>query len=120
MSKLKDMAIDMNAWPAVHIETWLSQSICDGEVKIEGFNLFRADRESRSCGGTCIYLNEELAAVSSLQYSNTRVEGLVLKIRELELILFSVYRPPKCHNRDHDFQDTLAGVEEEIGFTQAN
>ena len=68
MSKVKDMAIDMNAWAIVLTETWLSQSICDGEVKIEGFNLFRADRESRSCGGTSIYLKEELAAVSCLQY----------------------------------------------------
>ena len=39
MSKVKDMAIDMNAWAIVLTETWLSQSICDGEVKIEGFNL---------------------------------------------------------------------------------
>ena len=120
MSKLKDMAIDMNAWAIVLTETWLTPNVCDGEVKIEGFNLFRADRDSRARGGTCIYLKEELAAVSCLQYSNTRVEGLVLKIRELELILFSVYRPPDCRTRDNYFQDTLARVDEEIGFAQAN
>ena len=44
MSKLKDMAIDMNACAIVLTETWLTPNVCDGEVKIEGFNLFRADR----------------------------------------------------------------------------
>ena len=78
------MAIGMNAWAIVLTETWLSPKICDGEVKIDGFNLFRADRDTRKNGGTCIYLKEELAAVSCLQYSNTIVEGLVIKIRELE------------------------------------
>ena len=48
-----------------------------------GHNLFRADRDSRKYGGYCMYLKEDLAAVSYLQYSNTVVERLVLKVREL-------------------------------------
>ena len=64
-------------------------------------------------------MKEELAAVICLQYSNIMVEGLVLKIRELELILFAIYRPSDCHIREHIFQDTLARVEE-IGFAEVN
>ena len=62
---------------------WLTPDMCDGEVKIEDFNLFRADRDSRTHGGTCIYLKEELADVNYLQYSYSVIGGLVLKIREL-------------------------------------
>ena len=119
VAKLRDMAIGMNAWAIVLTETWLSPKICDSEVSIEGFNLFRSDRDTRHNGGTCIYLKEELAAVSCLQYSNTVVEGLVLKVRELELIIFSIYRPPDCNKRENVFQDTLAKVRDSVEGIQS-
>ena len=41
-------------------ETWLSDKIGDSHISIDGFNLFRADRDTnttyKSCGGGCLWL----------------------------------------------------------------
>ena len=66
----------------------------DAEVAIVGFNLFRSDRQGRQKGGTCIYLRDDSVPLPILQFSNGVVEALVLKIKEMGTILFSMYRPP--------------------------
>ena len=41
-------------------ETWVNCDISDAELYKENFDLFRADRDDRSRGGTAIYLNSDL------------------------------------------------------------
>ena len=121
---IRDTATDMNAWAIVLNETWLTTSILDAEVRIEGFNLYRSDRVGRdkASGGVCIYLKEAIAAVPILTHSNGTVESLVLKVRELELLLCTIYRPPDCLKaaKTHLFNDSLDLVSEAISFAQAN
>ena len=51
---------DRNASAIAITETWLNDKITDSHVSFEGFDVFRADRDSESCdktkGGGCLWL----------------------------------------------------------------
>jgi hypothetical protein len=116
--QLSDLATIENAVVIAVTESWLSEEQVDAEVKISGFNLFRADRVDRTRGGACIYVREDLVAVPILTFSNGTVEALALKIRGLESIVFAVYRPPKSTLADLD--PMLTALEEAIDLAQAH
>ena len=42
-------------------ETWLDDSISDGEVAITGYRMFRLDRKGKAGGGVCIYIHYSLS-----------------------------------------------------------
>ena len=66
----------------------------DAEVSITNYTLYRADREGRSHGGTCIYVRNDLAATMLLAHSNSVCETLVVKVKTLDMVVVSIYRPP--------------------------
>ena len=80
-------------------ETWLSDTIPDRYVYIEGFNIFRFDKGRG--GGVCAYVRNDLK-VSVLKpntINETMVEDLWLKIQydKLPSIIIGVmYRHPKA------------------------
>ena len=41
-------------------ETWLDNTISDGEVQIPGYRLFRHDRQGKAGGGVCIYVHHSV------------------------------------------------------------
>ena len=76
-------------------ETWLHDGIQDAEVAVEGFNLFRGDREGRERGGAALYLKENLNGRRTKSFSNGVVDFVVVTSKVLDAILNSVYRPPR-------------------------
>ena len=78
-------------------ETHLNPDILDAEISIKGYTLFRSDRVGRTHGGVCIYVRNDLSAEVLLRESNSFCDTLVLEIRQLNLLLVNMYRPPKCH-----------------------
>ena len=72
----------------------MRESILDAEVSIPGYTLYRSDRVGRTHGGTCIYTRDDLATQLLVSHSNGVCETLVLKVKTLDLILVSIYRPP--------------------------
>ena len=117
-TQLGHLAEEAGAFLIVITESWLCPEIQNAEVRIDGFYLLRTDRSSRGRGGTCIYVKQGLSAVASLSYSNDSVEALVLKIKELKTIVFSIYRPPGSN--EEDFSEVLCMIEEEIMLAQAH
>jgi hypothetical protein len=99
-------------------ETWLTNDHLDAEVQIPGFNLYRADRVGKTHGGAAIYVREDLAAIPILTYSNNGVEAIAMKVRELEAIVFAVYRPPA--STLSDLEPLLEALEESILMAQAH
>ena len=75
-------------------ETHLSDSVVNAEVNIPGYTLYRSDRVGRTHGGTCVFVRDDLAAQLLLSHSNSVCESLVVKVKTLDLILVSIYRPP--------------------------
>ena len=96
VAHLCDLAEEANAPWIMVTETWLTPDILDAEVTIKGYELFRADREGRSHAGTCCWVREDLTAVLVNRFSNSFCDSLVIKVKELEMLLVGVYRPPNC------------------------
>ena len=78
-------------------ETHLDQTVLDAEVKINDYNIFRADRITRKCGGTAIYVHQSITINKVEKYSDTVCEAVFLYSKELNLIIIGVYRPPSGH-----------------------
>ena len=88
------MALLSNAPYICLTETHLNPSVL--EISIQGYTLYRSDREGRSHGGVCIFLRNDILAEVLVKDSNSFCDTLVLEIRQLNLILVNVYRPPNC------------------------
>ena len=91
---LRDLTILKNPLCIVLTETHLNPNILNAEINIPDYTLYRCDRVGRTHGGTCIYTRNDLATQELLSYSNSVCETLVLKVKTLETILVSIYRPP--------------------------
>ena len=76
-------------------ETHFNEEINDAEIQIKNFNIFRADRTERKCGGTAIYLHNTIAADNIERYSDSVCESLMIFNKTLELAIISIYRPPR-------------------------
>ena len=79
------------------VETHLSEQILDAEVKMEGYQIFRADRlQGRKKGGVAIFVRDEQAtkAVVLSASSDGVVEHLILWFDHMRLGVVVVYRPP--------------------------
>ena len=109
---LQDMAHDENLLFLSLTETHLKQDHLDAEVKIENYTIFRADRKQRSHGGAAMYIREEEAATTELlaNFSNGTTELLALLIKELDLVLVTMYRPP--NTLTHQFQEMASKLVE--------
>ena len=84
-------------------ETYLDSTTPDNLLKIDGYNLVRADHpDNIKRGGVCIYYKESLPVrVISLPYLK---EGLVLEMNDnnKKMIVSVIYRSPSQNNREFD------------------
>ena len=116
--QLGDFAKVESALAMVVTETWLSADVLSAEVGIQGYNLHRADRTGRVRGGVGIYVRDDLTVLSVKAFSNSAVEFLVLKVRELEMVLVGIYRPPDT--KAEEWEDALSSLEESVDIAQAH
>ena len=112
VSYLRDLATLKNPFFIVLTEKHLSAAILTAEVGIPGYTFFRSDRAGRSHGGTAAYVRNDLACQVLLSESNSVCESLILKVKSLETILISMYRPPDCSLEV--FGEALENVKETI------
>ena len=67
---LEDMLETENSIGICLTETWLDDLVCDGEIQMKNFEIFRSDRSVRQRGGVALYLRKELYGKSIFRYSN--------------------------------------------------
>lgn len=89
-------------------ETWLNKHIKD-DVKIEGYEIIRTDRETRQKGGVAIYITNRLTNIIVDQYSNDVCEMVAIEIPASKIINIVVYRPPKTTS--DKFEDILKRID---------
>ena len=113
VAHLRDLAAESNT-PFISLtETHLSEDILSAEVQIPGYTLYRSDRQGgRTHGGCAIYCRDDLTVKERAKYSNNFCESQVIELKELDLILVNIYRPP--NSPFQLFQDTLEKVQEAI------
>ena len=74
-------------------ETWLKPHITDAQLSIEGFNIFRADRENRGRGGCCLYIRENMIVSDHSKYDDDYCQVIGCSLENVKTMVFSVYRP---------------------------
>ena len=65
------------------------------ETKINGYNIFRGDRNEIKQGGTAIYLHNSIDGEMITSYSKNKCDMVAIKVKSLNLINIVCYRPPK-------------------------
>ena len=81
--QIGDLLKERNSLGILLTETWLNSDTLDAELLIEGFTLFRGDREGRVRGGSAIYLLNELHSKLESAYSNSVVDYVIVKVKKL-------------------------------------
>ena len=78
-------------------ETWLTNNITDDEISIDGYDLFRCDRDGRG-GGAAIYVRELFKATFVTELLSRELECVWVKliIGTRKLLLGSCYRKPSA------------------------
>ena len=77
-------------------ETFLNSDILYSEVQMDGFSIFRANRNNRIGGGVCLYVNNLISCKILESYSNSTCELLIVKLNKPNLVVINLYRPPNC------------------------
>lgn len=95
-------------------ESHLKNEIRDAEIKIEGYEIFRADRPNRKKGGVLIYTRNDIAkdTIKIAADSNGEVEYAIIYIQKWKILLATVYRPPRCSTAN--MLEVLKAIEHEV------
>ena len=96
---IRELAIAKDVSVICIQETYLSETIRDAEIAMDGYDLIRAERSAdRGRGGVAIYIRENSSwnVEVLLRHSNSFVEVLGILVKPLNLFLINIYRPPKC------------------------
>ena len=109
ISELRYIAVQSNAAVICLSETWLDDSVSDGEISIDGYCLIRRDR-NRSGGGVCMYIRSDL---SFSQRSDLETAGLevlfcdILLPKSKPIVIGTCYRPPKQYDFTEKLEESL-------------
>ena len=96
-SWLKSQKISQKNIPFIALtETWLKPYITDAMVDIEGYNVFRSDRSTRTGGGVLLYCHERIPITNVQRYDDRTCQALLCTYEISNSILCVVYRPPGC------------------------
>ena len=78
-------------------ETWLDETVLDGEVSIPGYSQFRQDRGSRG-GGVLVYVPDSCHCQRrrDLEDYTTEAIWIELHLKKCVILLCNIYRPPKA------------------------
>ena len=113
VAQLSDMASETRAPFIALTETHLNSEIQSAEIQIQGYKLYRSDRMGgRSHGGCAVYCREDLTVKEKMKFSNNYCESLILEVKELNVNIINIYRPPNTPQQL--FEETLNKCQETL------
>jgi hypothetical protein len=80
-------------------ETFLDASIQDSQISLQGYTIYRNDRDRRG-GGVAFYIADHLQSVRRLDLENQHTEMIWVEInyKKKKLLFSCVYRPPNMNS----------------------
>jgi len=82
---------------SIHIlaisETHLDATVFDTEISIDGYNVFRRDRNKHG-GGIALYIRDNFPATLCSQFISIGLESLWVKVHLKPVLIGCCYRPP--------------------------
>lgn len=93
-------------------ETWLDRKTRDDILNIQGFKLYRRDREGDSHGGICVYVQQNLYSRrrNDLELPDIECIWIEINTHNRKQLIGTFYRPPNSDNT------VLATIEDSIGL----
>ena len=76
------------------VEIHLKDETKDAEFNITGYAHETSNRSNRDGGGVIVYINEQLTYKTLISQSDNMCSMVSVYINELNLLVFTVYRPP--------------------------
>ena len=89
-------------------ESWANSSIDDAEVALEGFRLFRKDRErevEQKGGGVLLYVRNEIVACELTEIRNGKCEAVWIQARNhkgVRICIGNCYRSPTASKEENE------------------
>ena len=84
-------------------ETDLNSEICDAEISVPNFNVFREDREGgKKGGGSAIFVRKEFVAEKLNWFSGTDSIAVKVKMPNFELYIVCLYRSPSLRTLEQN------------------
>ena len=81
-------------------ETWLKPHITNAQIKIPNYQIVRADREKRYCGGVLLYILDSFTILDQQTFSNSVCEYAACVLKPANALVVSLYRPPNATNEE--------------------
>ena len=100
-------------------ETFLSHSVSDEQLKLEGFDLIRKDRsetQNKAGGGILLYFRKSINCKRRCEIEASNIETLWVEIslpNAKPFLICTVYRPPSSNS------EWIDQFEEELSIAQA-
>ena len=93
-------------------ETWLDRRTRDDTLNIQGFKLYRRDREGDNHGGICVYVQHNLYSRrrNDLELPDIECIWIEINTHNRKQLIGTFYRPPNSDNT------VLATIEDSIGL----
>ena len=90
-------------------ETWLTASVGDGVVSVDGYKTYRRDRAGKAGGGVLIFVPSSIKSVRKRDLEADDIELIWVEVRAAGkcYLVGSVYRPPRSPN---EWMDSLHRV----------
>ena len=86
-------------------ETWVYGDMSDGELQINGFNVYRKDRKNKGWG-VIMYVHESLISVPFMDATAQNYEESVWCVshasKEVKLLVGTLYRSPNSSDENND------------------
>ena len=108
-TKIDDLTASLNTHNvdiACITESWLSSSVPDSAVNINGYTIVRNDRSLNIGGGVCLYIKSSLSYKVWADLNDNEIESLWISIRPRKMpratphiLIGGIYMPPGCPAR---------------------
>ena len=114
IERIRELAIENDAILISLTESHLNENILDAEININGFDLFRQDRQLAQKGGIITYIKDTISSTAKIVCAGSqgRIEYLCIYFSDKDLLFITIYRPPS-ENHQH-FYEVLKKIDEYI------
>ena len=73
-------------------ETWWDGRVCDAEVNVPGYSLYRSDRETRGGGGSALFINNSLTVTEDFSWGDDNNNVVAVYLSNSHTVIGSIYR----------------------------
>ena len=75
-------------------ETWLHENIDNQALNIDGYSVFRCDRQNRVGGGCAVWICDDISCAQIIVNTSIELECVFILLSHARILLVLLYIPP--------------------------